>query len=131
MELTISYQDGSRRILNVIPEFKSDIEVRLKHKTTVVTYEQKCLDIALSGGANPYEIVLREGTDVVHTRTLVANKPIEKQKEQWHAFVTKGTPTKKEMKEASRRTFTKKWVPSREYMPWERGIKLLLNHIVD
>ena len=80
MQLQISYKDGSTRVVNVQPEFFMDAEVRDRHKTTVITPEQKAMDVALSGGANPYEIVLRDGMTVVYKHVNKVNKPVvEKQ----------------------------------------------------
>lgn len=133
MQLTISYQDGSRRIVNVQPAFFMDAEIKDRYKTIIVTPEQKAMDIAISGGVNPYEILLMEGAELVYTHTIKVNRPIitkEETPKEWHGFMKRDEHvTEKELKATKKEAFTKRWNPRTEPMPWEKGIRLLLNHI--
>lgn len=142
MQLKISYQDGTRRIVNVASEFFEDSEIRERFKTIVMTPEMKAMDFALSCGSRPYEVILRDGDTVVFKNINKANKPIRKHapedaKEDWHGFMKRdGEPTVKEMKAARKEPFTKRWNPRLEPVPagnkmtgWEAGLRLLLGHI--
>jgi len=131
MQLTIGYKDGSTRVVNVVQEFFKDAEVRDRHKTTVITPEQKCLDMAHSYGANPYEVLLMEGSTVVFRQVYKANKPESKKSEKpapdWVGFMRKDEGiTAKEVKALKKEKFTKTWSPSREPMSFERAVCLLL-----
>lgn len=130
MQLQISYQDGTTRVVNVISDFFEAEQVRDRYKTIVVSPEQKCMDIALSGGSNPYEIVLREGTTIVHKHVNRGNKPLPKSATpEWVGFMEKDNVTVQEVKELRKVPFTKRWVPGSDGLSFEKGILLMLNHV--
>lgn len=127
MKLHITYKDNTQRIVNVIPEFYSDYEIRDRGKTIVITAQEKMMDIA-SWHPNPYKIVLYEGTDVVYSHTNTVNAPF-KESDNWHNFMVKG-PSRKERKELSKIPFAKKWIPGSDGIPWSKGIIMMLNEQV-
>lgn len=134
MQLTVQYNDGSTRVVNLHQEFFKNTEVKDRYKTITVTPEQKAMDFALSNGSNPYSILLMEGTEIVFKQINKANKPqtkkLEKPTHEWMGFMTSdGGVSEKEKKALKKENFTKSWTPSKEQMSWKQGIELLLSHI--
>ncbi len=140
MQLTVTYKDNTRRIVNVCPEFFKDSEVRDRYKTTIVTTEEKAMDIALSGGAYPYEILLMEDGEVAYKHTNKANAPVQeaetKPRKEWHSFMQRSDEiSEKEVKALRKGKFTRAWNPRTQPIfstwfngmsPFERGLRLML-----
>lgn len=123
MQLVIVYQDSSKRIINLPPQFFETDEIKVGYKVISVTPVDKAISIVNDNGRNPYHVLLTRNNEIVFENKVDANKPhVLVDTEVIHPNISQ-----KEINRLKKQQFQFCWKPRLMEISWERAINLLIS----